>query len=33
MKFDDKRDAELKVYLAKDLYKKAVKKAKAKANK
>lgn len=32
MKFDDKRDAELKVF-AKDLYKKAVKKAKAKANK
>ena len=30
MKFDDKRDAELKVF-AKDLYKKAVKKAKAKA--
>lgn len=32
MKFDDKRDAELKVF-AKDLYKKAVKKAKSKANK
>ena len=32
MKFDDKRDAELKVF-AKDLYKKAVKKAKAKAKK
>ena len=32
MKFDDKRDAELKVF-AKDLYKKAVEKAKSKANK
>jgi hypothetical protein len=32
MKFDDKRDAELKVF-AKDLYKKAVKKAKSKAKK
>jgi len=32
MKFDDKRDADLKVF-AKDLYKKAVKKAKSKANK
>lgn len=32
MKFDDKRDAELKVF-AKDLYKKAVKKAKTKAKK
>ena len=32
MKFDDKRDADLKVF-AKDLYKKAVKKAKSKAKK
>jgi len=32
MKFDDKRDADLKVF-AKDLYKKAVKKARNKANK
>ena len=32
MKFNDKRDADLKVF-AKDLYKKAVKKAKSKANK
>jgi hypothetical protein len=32
MKFDDKRDADLKVF-AKDLYKKAVKKARSKANK
>ena len=32
MKFDDKRDADLKVF-AKDLYKKAVKKAKTKAKK